>query len=127
MTIYKKPKTLFVGKFVGSPQMNIIDLNQSEELALSLLKKTNFEKQQVKTLGIRPESIKMVSKDQGDINSTIETIQPTGADWIVGLNILGKSIFAISSEQPPGIERETIGLSFKLDGLHAFDNKDQKI
>ena len=107
--------------------MNIIDLNQSEELALSLLKKTNFEKQQVKTLGIRPESIKMVSKDQGDINSTIETIQPTGADWIVGLNILGKSIFAISSEQPPGIERETIGLSFKLDGLHAFDNKDQKI
>ena len=69
----------------------------------------------------------MVSKDQGDINSIIETIQPTGADWIVGLNVLGKSIFAISSEQPPGIEGETIGLSFKLDGLHVFDNKDQKI
>ena len=47
----------------------------------------------------------MMSKGEGDINSTIATIQPTGADWIVGLNILDKFIFAISSEQPPRIER----------------------
>ena len=127
MEIYKNPKSLFVAKFVGSPQMNIVNFNDGEELALSLLKKTNFEKNIVKTLGIRPESIKMVSKDKGDINGIIETIQPTGADWIVGLNVSGKSIFVISSDQPPGIEREKIGLSFKLDGLHVFDNKDQKI
>ncbi len=127
MEIYKNPKSLFVAKFVGSPQMNIVNFNDGEELGLSLLKKTNFEKNIVKTLGIRPESIKMVSKDKGDINGTIETIQPTGADWIVGLNVSGKSLFVISSDQPPGIESETIGLSFKLDGLHVFDNKDQKI
>ena len=127
MEIYKNPKSLFVAKFVGSPQMNIVNFNDGEELALSLLKKTNFEKNIVKTLGIRPESIKMVSKDKGDINGIIETIQPTGADWIVGLNVSGKSLFVISSDQPPGIESETIGLSFKLDGLHVFDNKDQKI
>ncbi len=127
MEIYKNPKSLFVAKFVGSPQINIVNFNDGEELALSLLKKTNFEKNIVKTLGIRPESIKMVSKDKGDINGTIETIQPTGADWIVGLNVSGKSLFVISSDQPPGIESETIGLSFKLDGLHVFDNKDQKI
>ena len=127
MEIYKNPKSLFVARFVGSPQMNIIDFNDGEQLALSLLNKSNFEKNIVKALGIRPESIKLVSKDKGDINGKIETVQPTGADWIVGINVLGKSIFAISSEQPPGIEKETIGLSFKLDGLHAFDNKDQKI
>ena len=127
MEIYKNPKSLFVAKFVGSPQMNTVDFNDGEQLALSLLSKTKFEKNNVKTLGIRPESIKLTSKDNGDINGTIETIQPTGADWIVGLNISGKSIFAISSDQPPGNENDTIGLSFKLDGLHAFDSNNKKI
>ena len=127
MEIYKNPKSLFVAKFVGSPQMNVVDFYDGEQLASTLLNKSNFEKNIVKALGIRPESIKLVSKDRGDINGKIETVQPTGADWIVGINVLGKSIFAISSEQPPGIEKETIGLSFKLDGLHVFDNKDQKI
>jgi iron(III) transport system ATP-binding protein len=127
MEIYKNPKSLFVAKFVGSPQMNIVDFNDGEQLALSLLNKTKFDKNNIKTLGIRPESIKLTSKDNGDINGTIETIQPTGADWIVGLNISGKSIFAISSDQPPGNENDTIGLSFKLDGLHAFDINDLKL
>ena len=127
MEIYKNPKSLFVAKFVGSPQMNTVDFNDGEQLAQSLLSKTKFEKNNVKTLGIRPESIKLTSKDNGDINGTIETIQPTGADWIVGLNISGKSIFAISSDQPPGNENDTIGLSFKLDGLHAFDRNDLKL
>ena len=127
MEIYNNPKSLFVAKFVGSPQMNTVDFNDGEQLALSLLSKTKFEKNNVKTLGIRPESIKLTSKDNGDINGTIETIQPTGADWIVGLNISGKSIFAISSDQPPGNENDTIGLSFKLDGLHAFDRNDLKL
>ncbi len=127
MEIYNNPKSLFVAKFVGSPQMNTVDFSDGEQLALSLLSKTKFEKNNVKTLGIRPESIKLTSKDNGDINGTIETIQPTGADWIVGLNISGKSIFAISSDQPPGNENDTIGLSFKLDGLHAFDRNDLKL
>ena len=127
MEIYKNPNSLFVAKFVGSPQMNTVDFNDGEQLALSLLSKTKFEKNNVKTLGIRPESIKLTSKDNGDINGKIETIQPTGADWIVGLNISGKSIFAISSDQPPGNENDTIGLSFKLDGLHAFDRNDLKL
>ena len=127
MEIYKNPKSLFVAKFVGSPQMNIVDFNDVEQLASSLLNKTKFDKNNVKTLGIRPESIKLTSKDNGDINGTIETIQPTGADWIVGLNISGKSIFAISSDQPPGNENDIIGLSFKLDGLHTFDRNDLKL
>ncbi len=127
MEIYKNPKSLFVAKFVGSPQMNIVDFNDGEQLALSLLNKTKFDRNNVKTLGIRPESIKLTSKDNGDINGKIETIQPTGADWIVGLNISGKSIFAISSDQPPGNENDIIGLSFKLDGLHTFDRNDLKL
>ena len=127
MEIYNNPKSLFVAKFVGSPQMNIINSDKDENLALCLSKKLNIEKNKVKNFGARPESIKMVQQNNGDINAKIETIQPTGADWIVGLNVSGKSIFVISSEQPVGKESDIIGIDFKVEGCHSFDSNDLRI
>ena len=127
MEIYNNPKSLFVAKFVGSPQMNIINSDKDENLALCLSKKLNIEKNKVKNFGARPESIKMVQQNNGDINAKIETIQPTGADWIVGLNVSGKSIFVISSEPPIGKENDTIGIDFKVEGCHSFDSNDLRI
>ena len=127
MEIYNNPKSLFVAKFVGSPQMNIINSDKDENLALCLSKKLNIEKNKVKNFGARPESIKMVQQNNGDINATIETIQPTGADWIVGLNVYGKSIFVISSEPPIGEENDTIGIDFRVEGCHSFDSNDLRI
>jgi len=43
------------------------------------------------------------------------------------LIVSGKSIFAISSEQPTANVGQKVGLSFKLEGLHVFDDKDQRI
>ena len=127
MEIYNNPKSLFVAKFVGSPQMNIINSDKDENLALCLSKKLNIEKNKVKNFGARPESIKMVQQNNGDINAKIETIQPTGADWIVGLNVSGKSIFVISSEPPIGEENDIIGIDFKVEGCHSFDSNDLRI
>ena len=127
MEIYNNPKSLFVAKFVGSPQMNIINSDKDENLALCLSKKLNIEKNKVKNFGARPESIKMVQQNNGDINAKIETIQPTGADWIVGLDVSGKSIFVISSEPPIGKENDIIGIDFKVEGCHSFDSNDLRI
>ena len=127
MEIYNNPKSLFVAKFVGSPQMNIINSDKDENLALCLSKKLNIEKNKVKNFGARPESIKMVQQNNGDINAKIETIQPTGADWIVGLNVSGKLIFVISSEPPIGKENDIIGIDFKVEGCHSFDSNDLRI
>ena len=127
MEIYNNPKSLFVAKFVGSPQMNIINTDKDKELALCLSKKLNIQKNSVKNFGVRPESIKMVKNNEGDINAIIETIQPTGADWIIGLNIFNKSLFLISSDHPIGKENESIGVVFKSEGCHSFDSQDLRI
>jgi len=37
------------------------------------------------------------------------------------------SVFAISSEQPKANVGQKVGLSFKLEGLHGFDDNDQRI
>ena len=127
MEIYNNPKSLFVAKFVGSPQMNIINTDKDKNLALCISKKLKIEMNEVKNFGVRPEAIKLVQKNNGDIDATIETIQPTGADWIIGLNVSGKSMFLISSEQPIGKENDTIGITFKEEGCHSFDSNDLKI
>ena len=127
MEIYNNPKSLFVAKFVGSPQMNIINNDKDKELALCLSKKLNIQKNSVKNFGVRPESIKMVKNNEGDINAIIETIQPTGADWIIGLNIFNKSLFLISSDHPIAKENESVGVIFKSEGCHSFDSQDLRI
>jgi len=127
MEIYNNPKSLFVAKFVGSPQMNIINTDRDKELALCLSKKLNIQKNNVKNFGVRPESIKMVKNNEGDINAIIETIQPTGADWIIGLNIFNKSLFLISSDHPIAKENESVGVIFKSEGCHSFDSQDLRI
>ena len=127
MDIYRNPKSLFVGKFVGSPPMNVIQVENGGEIVECLVKATKLAENKIKTFGVRPESISMVSVDKGEIEAIVETIQPTGADWIVGLIVSGKSVFAISSEQPTTNVGQKVGLSFKLGGLHVFDDKDQRI
>ena len=127
MEIYNNPKSLFVAKFVGSPQMNIINTDKDKELALCLSKKLNIQKNSVKNFGVRPESIKMVKNNEGDINAIIETIQPTGADWIIGLNIFNKSLFLISSDHPIAKENESVGVIFKSEGCHSFDSQNLRI
>ena len=127
MEIYNNPKSLFVAKFVGSPQMNIINTDKDKNLALCISKKLKIEMNKVKNFGVRPEAIKLVHKNNGDIDATIETIQPTGADWIIGLNVSRKSMFLISSEPPIGKENDTIGITFKEEGCHSFDSNDLKI
>jgi len=127
MDIYRTPKSLFVAKFVGSPPMNVIQVENGGEIVECLVRTTKLTKNNIKTLGVRPESIRMVSVDEGEIEAIVETIQPTGADWIVGLIVSGKSVFAISSEQPTANVGQKVGLSFKLEGLHVFDDKDQSL
>jgi len=127
MEIYNNPKSLFVAKFVGSPQMNIINTDKDKELALCLSNKLNIQKNSVKNFGVRPESIKMVKNNEGDINAIIETIQPTGADWIIGLNIFNKSLFLISSDHPVAKENESVGVVIKSEGCHSFDSQDLRI
>ena len=47
--------------------------------------------------------------------------------WFLIVFVSGKFVFAISSEQPTTNVGQKVGLSFKLEGLHGFDDKDQRI
>jgi multiple sugar transport system ATP-binding protein len=71
MSLYNKPDNLFVAGFIGSPQMNFIDVARLGESGY-------------KTLGIRPEHL-VLSRENGQWTGKVIHVEHLGADTIVYL------------------------------------------
>ncbi len=121
MDIYHRPATRFVANFVGNPPMNMVGAEQGDPLAVWLGSARPFPARTVETFGVRPEALRMSAPGTGAMEAVVDTIQPTGADWIIGLAVKGRPMFALSAEPPPAAVGQTIGLTVKADGVHAFD------
>ena len=89
--LYQKVATTFVGKFIGTPPMNILKLHKTKEVisindkaikinSLNSLSDGEF------FLGIRPEDMK-ISKDQKGIKGVVLFQDYHGSDTILGLQL----------------------------------------
>ncbi|MCA0431836.1 MAG: ABC transporter ATP-binding protein [Proteobacteria bacterium] len=95
--VFAKPANLFVGSFIGTPQMNLISANfKSYNNGKA---KVTFDKQDVDigvnhavaklkpgqiTVGIRPRAFSVVGKDTKDtIEAVSELIEPMGAETLI--------------------------------------------
>lgn len=109
MELYKKPQTEFVAGFIGSPKMNFIDANL-------------FKSFKAERVGIRPEHIKIVTKD-ADFKGQIRHIERLGSDTLIyadiGQNHLVLVRFADFYEGQVGDE---IALKMQQENLHLFQS-----
>ncbi len=55
------------------------------------------------------------------------TLYPSSSVEVPNCFVQCFSVFAISSEQPKANVGLKVGFSFKLESLHGFDDKDQRI
>jgi ABC-type sugar transport system ATPase subunit len=94
-SLYQKPETIFAGKFIGTPSMNIVRLNKKKETICINKKIINdvnllsvFE--QIEDgeyyLGIRPEDV-IINKEKGGIKGIVLFQDYLGADLILSLQI----------------------------------------
>ena len=91
--IYKKSTDLFVARFVGSPQINILEgrteLNNSEQFFISgsIKKKISIDSKYLDKdlkVTIRPEEIKIKSeKDTNWLECTTYSVLPAGSETII--------------------------------------------
>ncbi len=136
--VYAKPANRFVAAFVGSPAMNFVDgrlvLNGSQPLidiggAQVSVAGYEFATQAIDgqsvTLGIRPEHLEIQpeSKEAQDgIASTVEMIEPMGAESLVWSRIGPIAVSArISSERPIALN-EAIALHLPVRRISLFDS-----
>ncbi|KLO24609.1 MULTISPECIES: ABC transporter ATP-binding protein [unclassified Marinitoga] len=142
--IYNQPKNLFVAKFVGTPSMNIIDveiiringniyIKIDEDTRIKIEDKTikakieKIEKSNV-LLGLRPEDIKIKFKKENvnTFKSKVYILEPLGREIIYNIK-LGNNIFKIISDEKYNLKLdEEIYLDFPEKEFHLFDKESGK-
>lgn len=135
-TVYSKPVDTFVGTFIGSPAMNLLEgdfesnkgLFVTESLKYKLpddvigaVKEKNIQKL---ILGIRPEDIVATDvKAHGFIKTEVYMIEPLGRELLLSLKIGQHIIKVISSTDIKLKVGGDAWMRFNETKLHVFNSK----
>lgn len=138
--VYFYPANLFVAGFIGSPQMNLIDVTvtkSGEEYMVDFLShRLTLPKEKGKRLeergklgktivmGIRPEHMYDVHRQTSmKIEGKVELVEMSGAEKFLHLQISGAELVAKVPSDNEIKSRETIGLYLDEEKLHFFDKE----
>ncbi len=138
--VYERPRTEFVGGFIGEPPMNFANCQLVRENGRTFLaspslkvpltphmaqKVEDYQGPSQVRLGIRPESIGVsMSPIEGGVKASIYLLEPQGERTILGAKLAGGELFLV--EVPPDFEAaldETIHLQFR-EPIHLFNIED---
>jgi len=140
--VYKNPANEFVGTFVGSPAMNVLDVTiKTEGDQVTLTNGDRFtytlhddRARQVREaglsrgrLGIRPEDLTVHTQSKsGAVEAVVDVVEPIGSDNYLYLD-LGETFIArvaADIEPTPG---DTVGVHFDESDIHLFDREGASI
>lgn len=122
--IYEHPKNVFVAKFIGSPEMNIIKIDNMDMFSDFSLKPFTKENTHI---GIRPQQL-YLKKSQ--VKSNVNDISSIKVN-IVNYEVLGSTVnlfcqykdkvITVQSEYIENLKREEVDLFFNRNNIHIFD------
>ena len=109
--LYTTPTNVFVGRFIGSPAMNVVPASFIEGAGLSGL------------AGFRPEHVSVGNghRDAAHFSATVEVVEYLGDEQLVHLAARDQSLLAklpVEQRLAPGEEQQ---FSIARDKLHLFD------
>ena len=129
--IYTDPNNIFVAEFIGSPKMNIIQINKEQIVnsnTINLFKnKITFENFDFKDeiyLGIRPEDISLNEDHEVQLEVKIEHMENLGFEKIIHTKISDNEIVIKSSEN---VNNHSLKISFSKDKVLFFDKSKNRM
>jgi multiple sugar transport system ATP-binding protein len=142
MNLYDKPLTKFVAGFIGSPPMNFFSgrvtrdngsfMFDGGKFKVNVPKRFNeilgqYDGKEI-TLGMRPENISEQKKNQDDaeVTSTVDLVEPMGAEYFVYLNTGDNAYIARTTEFSKSALGASIDVFFNMDQAHFFDAETEK-
>ncbi len=120
--IYNEPENLFVAKFIGSPPMNILDMETLSRTEREIGRLAG-KKDKKLIAGLRPEDIKVVPENEGLLRGKLRMIGPVGGESLLYLTVEGKELLAKVSEKPSFNEGDRIGIDFDDSKILLFDKE----
>ena len=116
--LYSAPKNQFVAEFIGSPKMNIIDIENSNN-SLKNINAPNLTSR----VGIRPEHLFVASEGDTKLKGSVRHIENLGEHLLCYINIGGDNeITAKLDVSSPARLNQEINLSWISENTHYFNN-----
>ncbi len=117
--LYNSPTNQFVAEFIGSPKMNMINLQDIRSLNL---KNLNVPSEASK-IGIRPEHISLANNDSHKLRGTVRHIENLGEHLLCYVNLEMNSEITAKLDVNSDIRvNEIINLNWHQDHQHFFDS-----
>ncbi|WP_413531117.1 sn-glycerol-3-phosphate import ATP-binding protein UgpC [Rahnella inusitata] len=128
--VYRRPASLFVASFIGSPAMNLLP-GQLTTDGTSLVMEDGFELPlpvprpewggRELTIGIRPEHIQLTEDTQNGIPMVLNTLELLGADNLAHGKLAGSGVVVRLSHEVFPTAGSLLRLVFPTKALHFFD------
>ena len=129
--MYDRPANVFVAGFIGSPAMNLFDV-QAEggtthlgnfSMPLPRAAVDGLQSPAV-TVGVRPEDLRLVKESEG-IPATVEVVEELGSDAFLHASVRGSNgtqllVARVDPKNPPG-KGEDVALAPDPEAVHWFD------
>ncbi|OPC83746.1 sugar ABC transporter ATP-binding protein [Embleya scabrispora] len=133
--MYEHPNNVFVAGFIGSPSMNLIDTELTEDgfrfgdipipLTREALETARAEKAERVTVGVRPEHLEVTSDaDAGGLPVTVDVVEELGSDaYVYGTARVDGSptplVVRVPGNRVPH-KGETLRVTPRVDEIHKF-------
>ena len=117
--LYNSPTNQFVAEFIGSPKMNMINLQDIRSLNLK-----NFNvPSEASKIGIRPEHMSLANNDSHKLRGTVRHIENLGEHLLCYVNLEMNSEITAKLDVNSDIRvNEMINLNWHQDHQHFFDS-----
>jgi sn-glycerol 3-phosphate transport system ATP-binding protein len=103
--LYARPATAFAARFIGTPPMNVLALDDRRRL-----------------LGVRPEDIRVgPGPERGAVEATVRNIEYLGADSILMCAIGGQALAVRTPGRVALVPGGRVYLAWARDAAHVFD------
>ena len=130
--VYRRPASLFVASFIGSPAMNLLP-GQLTSDGTSLVMEDGFELPlpvprpewggRELTVGVRPEHIQLTDDQQKGIPMVLNTLELLGADNLAHGKLAGSGVVVRLSHEVFPTAGSLLRLDFPVKALHFFDTQ----
>ncbi len=124
--LFERPGHTFVGYFIGSPGMNLLDARIEGNIAhaaggLVPLPSAYPRLAGRVQLGVRPEYVRIAGPEAGGLPARIRRVEDVGRHRIVRLELAGTGIAAIAAEDAP-LPSGAATVTFDPAGINVYDD-----
>ena len=124
--LYERPATAFCAHFIGSPPMNIVQLDLIDERALLTAtdgRKPAPEGTRGWSIGVRPEEIKL---GRQGLPVRVGAIDFLGAETVIRLHHGEQILFARTNGRTELVPGDQVMVSWSPDAVHVFNQKGRR-